>query len=94
MEWLKSKYCYHPPGTAVAMMWKDGYRQISRRERTIARVDLTPEELVKFFDGRIASFAVEKQQEHYRRDHSPDKIVLVPEPIMMLLRKREKQCVS
>lgn len=32
MEWLKSKYCYHPWGTAVAMMFKDGYKQKSRKQ--------------------------------------------------------------
>lgn len=90
MDWLKSKYCFHPPETAVAMLMKHGYRQISRKERTIARVDISPEELKLFFKGTIKSFAVEKQQASYRGGYSPDKIVLVPEPIMMLLRKREK----
>lgn len=94
MNWLKSKYCYHPPETAVAMLMKHGYRQISRRDCTVARVDKTPQELIVFFKGSIKSFAVEKQHEIYRRDHSPDKIVLVPEPIMMLLRRSEKQCVN
>ena len=90
MDWLKSKYCFHPPETSVAMMWKDGYRQVSRKERILARVDITPEELVKFYDGKIASFATEKQQKCYRRDHSPDRITLIPETIMMLMRRREK----
>lgn len=94
MEWLKSKYCYHPPGTAIDMLWKDGYRQVSRRDRTIARVDITPQELIDLYGGKIKSFDTETLQKCYRRDHSPDKIVLVPEPLMMLLRKREKQCVS
>ena len=33
--WLRSKYCYHPKETAVAMMWKDGYRQQSRKQRKL-----------------------------------------------------------
>lgn len=90
-DWLKSKYCFHPPSASVAMLIKHGYRQISRRERTIARVDITPHEISEFFKNKQNIIGTMKGKiEHYRREHSKDVITLVPETIMMLLRKREK----
>lgn len=64
MEWLESKYCFHPPETAVDMLIANGMIQTSRKQRKLGSVSTT---------------------EH---------LFNVPEPIMMLMRKREKQCVS
>lgn len=58
LDYLKSKYCFHPPETAIAMLIKDGYKQSSRKNRRLASGDLVLTE--------------------------------VPEPIMMLIRKRSK----
>lgn len=60
--WLRSKYCFHPPETMLDMLWKDDYRQYSRKQR-------------KLTNGVLV-------------------LTEVPEPIMMLMRQRSKQCGS
>lgn len=91
INWLKSRYCFHPPSASVAMLIKHGYRQISRKERTLARIDITPHEISEFFKNKkIIVDTVEGKMEYYRREHSKDRITLVPEPIMMLIRQRSK----
>lgn len=94
INWLKSRYCFHPPSASVAMLIKHGYRQISRKERTLACIDITPHEISEFFKNKkIRVNTAEGKMEYYRREYSKDRIILVPEPIMILLRKREKVAV-
>ena len=60
MDWSSSKYCFHPPSTAVDMLIADDFIQTSRNQRKLGSVS------------------------------TQDHLFNVPEPVMKLIRKRER----
>lgn len=82
-------------GETLEYLKSMGYKQTSRRYKSITRVDIPIEDMVKFFINRnfgdtksgVPSCSLEEQKDHYRRCHSKDNIEAVPESILKHLRE-------
>lgn len=95
MNYSKTKYSkMDDPMRAALRMGSDGYRQVSRKFRIVARVDMPTKEMKQYFidenfgdeNSGVPSGTLESQEEQYRRVHSRDTIENVPEDIMRELR--------
>jgi len=94
MEFNKTRYANLDPDIARKEMKKAGYRQVSRKFKSVARVDIPIEEMKQYFIDKnyghtksgVPSCTTEIQCDHYRRCVSNDVIDNVPEYIMKCLR--------
>jgi len=81
-------------GETLEELRNKGYRQISRKYRMVSRVDISTENMVKFFikdnfgdkNSGVPAGSIESQKEQYRSVHSNDCIEGVPECILKHLR--------
>ena len=89
-----TKYAKMDTMAAADEMERLGYRQVSRKFRIVARVDMPVKDMKQSFidenfgdtTSGVPSGTLESQKEQYRRCHSRDTIDNVPEDIMRELR--------
>ncbi len=93
-DFSESLYSVLNSKTATSRLIADGYRQISNTFRTIARVDITEDQLKTFFREKYfwpVTFRYDSDpggwQDHYRRGYTKDIITNVPDEIMKMMRE-------